>query len=47
LEREGRQANLKRIHLLWGEFKLPRPVRRKKAREPGPKPGTSANSCVN
>jgi putative transposase len=47
LEREGWQANLKRIHRLWGELKLQRPVRRKKARRLGPKPGTSANSCVN
>jgi transposase InsO family protein len=46
-EREGWQANLKRIHRLWGELKLQRPVRRKKARKRGPKPGTSANSCVN
>jgi putative transposase len=47
LEREGWQANLKRVHRLWNELKLQRPVRRKKARKLGPKPGTSANSCVN
>lgn len=47
LEREGWQVNLKRIHRLWTELKLQRPVRRKKAKKLGPKRGTSANSCVN
>jgi transposase InsO family protein len=47
LEREGWRVNLKRVHRLWGALKLQRPVRRKKARKLGPKPGTSANSCVN
>ncbi len=47
LEREGWPVNLKRIHRLWTELKLQRPVRRKKARKLGPKLGTSATSCVN
>ena len=47
LEREGWQVNLKRIHRLWTELKLQRPIRRKKARKLDPKLGTSANSCVN
>ena len=47
LERHGWPVNLKRVHRLWGELKLQRPVRRRKARKLGPKPGTSANSCVN
>jgi transposase InsO family protein len=47
LLREGWHENLKRVHRLWKELGLARPVRRKKARKLGPKPGTSANSCVN
>ena len=47
LEKAGWTVNLKRVHRLWGELALQRPVRRKKARKLGPKPGTSANSCVN
>jgi putative transposase len=47
LERAGWQVNLKRVHRLWGELHLQRPVRRKKPRKLGPKRGTSANSCVN
>jgi putative transposase len=47
LEREGWQVNLKRVHRLWRELKLQRRVRRRKAKKLGPKPGTSANSCVN
>jgi transposase InsO family protein len=47
LEREGWQVNLKRSHRLWRELKLQRPLRRKKAKKPGCKRGTSANSCVN
>jgi putative transposase len=47
LAREGWQVNLKRLHRLWSEHKLQRPVRRKPAKKLGPKPGTSANSCVN
>ena len=47
LEREGWSVNLKRVHRLWKELKLQRPVRRRQARKLGPKRGTSANSCVN
>jgi transposase InsO family protein len=47
LVRQGWQVNLKRVHRLWQEFKLQRPVRRRKAKKLGSKPGTSANSCVN
>jgi putative transposase len=47
LERTGWQVNLKRVHRLWRELGLQRPVRRRKPRKLGPKPGTSANSCVN
>jgi putative transposase len=47
LQRQGWQVNLKRVHRLWRELQLQRPVRRKKAKKLGPKPGTSANSCVN
>lgn len=47
LEKTGWTVNLKRIHRLWLELGLRRPVRRKKARKLGPKPGSSANSCVN
>jgi transposase InsO family protein len=47
LEREGWQVNLKRVHRLWRELKLQRPIRRKKAKKLGRKRGTSANSCVN
>jgi len=47
LEREGWTVNLKRIHRHWKELGLRRPVRRRKPRKLGPKPGSSANSCVN
>jgi putative transposase len=47
LERTGWPVNLKRVHRLWRELSLQRPVRRRKSRKLGPKPGTSANSCVN
>lgn len=47
LERAGWHVNLKRIHRLWKALGLRRPVRRKQPRKLGPKPGTSANSCVN
>ncbi len=46
LLRDGWQVNLKRVHRLWKELGLCRPVRRRKPRKLGPKPGTSANSCV-
>jgi transposase InsO family protein len=47
LERQGWKVNLKRVHRLWKELKLQRRVRRRKVKKLGPKPGTSANSCVN
>lgn len=47
LRRRGWSVNLKCVHRLWKELHLQRPVRRKKAKKLGPKPGTSANSCVN
>jgi transposase InsO family protein len=46
LGREGWTVNLKRVHRLWRELGLSRPVRRRKARKLGPKPGSSANSCA-
>jgi putative transposase len=47
LEREGWSVNLKRVHRLWKELGLRRPIRRRKPRKLGPKRGSSANSCVN
>jgi transposase InsO family protein len=47
LLRAGWSVNLKRVHRLWRALHLQRPVRRKKPRKLGPKPGASANSCVN
>lgn len=47
LLREGWPDSLKRVHRLWKELGLCRPVRRRNARKLGPKPGTSANSCTN
>lgn len=47
LEQTGWPVNLKRVHRLWRELGLQRPVRRRKPRKLGKKPGTSANSCVN
>lgn len=47
LLRDGWRDNLKRVHRLCKELGLSRPVRRRKPRKLGPKPGTSANSCVN
>jgi len=47
LEREGWCVNLKRVRRLWIEMGLRRPIRRKKHRKNGAKPGTSANSCTN
>ena len=46
LVRRGWAVNIKRVHRLWIELGLKRPVRLRKARKLGPKPGTSANSCV-
>jgi putative transposase len=47
LEKLGWTVNLKRVHRLWQELGLRRTVRRKPENKLGPKPGTSANSCVN
>jgi transposase InsO family protein len=47
LLRRGWTINVKRVRRLWIELGLKRPVRLRKARKLGPKPGTSANSCVN
>ncbi len=47
LLRDGWQDNLKHVHRLWQELRLRRPLRWKRARKLGPKPGTSANRCVN
>jgi putative transposase len=47
LVRRGYSVNIKRVHRLWVELGLKRPLRLKKPRKFGPKPGTGANSCVN
>ena len=44
--RRGWTVNLKRVRPLWIELGLKRPVRLRKPRKLGPKPGASANSCV-
>jgi putative transposase len=46
LVRRGWSINLKRVRRLWNELGLKRPVRLRKARKLGPKPGASVNSCV-
>lgn len=46
LVRRGWTVNLKRVRRLWNELGLRRPLRLRKARKLGPKPGISANSCV-
>jgi putative transposase len=46
LVRRGWTVNLKRVRRLWNELGLRRPVRLRKPRKLGPKPGASANSCV-
>jgi transposase InsO family protein len=46
LNKQGWSMNLKRVHRLWHELGLRRPVRLKKPRKLGPKPGCSANSCI-
>ncbi len=42
----GWSVNLKRVRRLWIGLGLRRPLRLRKTRKLGPKPGTSANSCV-
>jgi putative transposase len=46
LVRRGWSVNIKRVRRLWISLGLRRPLRLRKARKLGPKPGTSANSCV-
>jgi putative transposase len=46
LVRGGWSVNLKRVRRLWNELGLRRPFRLRKPRKVGPKPGVSANSCV-
>jgi transposase InsO family protein len=43
----GWAVNLRRVRRLWNELGLRRPIRLRKANNRGPKPGSSANSCVN
>jgi putative transposase len=47
LTKQGWSVNLKRVRRLWRELGLRRPGRWKKPRKLGPKPGSSAHSCVN
>jgi hypothetical protein len=47
LRKQGWSVNRKRVRRLWNDWGLRRPVRRQRARKLGPKPGSSANSCVN
>lgn len=47
LAKQGWTVNLKKVHRLWQELGLRRKVRRRPENKLGPKPGTSANSCVN
>ncbi len=46
LVRRGWTVNVKRVRRLWNELGLKRPVRLRKPRKLGPKPGAGANSCV-
>jgi putative transposase len=46
LVRHGWSVNLKRVRRLWNELGLRRPLRLRKPRKLGPKPGGSGNSCV-
>jgi putative transposase len=46
LVRKGWSVNIKRVRRLWNELGLRRPLRLRKPRKLGPKPGVSANSCV-
>lgn len=46
LIRHGWSINLKRVRRLWNSLGLRRPLRLRKPRKLGPKPGVSANSCV-
>ncbi len=46
LVKRGWSVRRKRVRRRWHELGLRRPVRVRKARKPGPKPGSSANRCV-
>jgi putative transposase len=46
LVRRGWSINIKRVRRLWNGLGLRRPLRLRKLRKLGPKPGSSANSCV-
>jgi putative transposase len=46
LVRQGWTINLKRVRRLWNELGLRRPLRLKRTRKTGPKPGASAHSCT-
>jgi putative transposase len=46
LRKLGWSVNLKRVRRLWITLGLRRPVRLRKAKKLGPKPGSSANSCT-
>jgi putative transposase len=46
LVRGGWSINLKRVRRLWIDLGLKRPMRLRKSRKLGRKPGVSANSCV-
>jgi transposase InsO family protein len=46
LVRGGWSVNIKRVRRLWIELGLRRPLRLRKSRKTGPKPGISANSCA-
>lgn len=46
LRKLGWSVNLKRVRRLWLALGLRRPVRLRKAKKLGPKPGSSANSCT-
>jgi putative transposase len=46
LVRHGWALNIQCVHRLWGQLGLKRPVRLRRARKLGPKPGTRANSGV-
>ena len=46
LVRGGWSVNLKRVRRLWIGLGLRRPLRLRKTRKLGPKPGTSGDSCV-
>jgi transposase InsO family protein len=47
LVRDGWSVNRKRVRRLWNELGLKRPASRRKPKNRGVLPGSSANSCVN